>query len=279
MSLKKQRYPRRRVEQDLDLWLPETVSLLPPNLTIEWDFFTQERPRTFDGYTGVGKYFLVNSQTVFSSELHPLSEVPTVYGPDNKQLVRVEEEAVPLRRWWVPDYFTFVEEGFHAFHRPKKWKWGNSTEKYRYDDTKRLTSVQACSAELTYGYASQNVVPSQVAYPSGHVYTIGHSRQGDLEFVRTPAGFTHSFGIIPFLGKSVTLYYPPWSETPFAVTHQAQGETTKITMPSGSTISITNRSRKATLFFSTQNKTLRIFRKFANVFDIFTTFFFYNHGL
>ena len=101
MNLKRhQGFPRRRLEADSKLWLPNEViaNTQQANLSIKWDFFTQERPRTFDGYTGVGKLFLVDDKLIFSSELHPLSRIPSIYGPNNNLLVKTEEDYIPLRQ-------------------------------------------------------------------------------------------------------------------------------------------------------------------------------------
>ena len=101
MNLKRhQGFPRRRLEADSKLWLPNEViaNTQQANLSIQWDFFTQERPRTFDGYTGVGKLFVVDDKLIFSSELHPLSRIPSIYGPNNNLLVKTEEDYIPLRQ-------------------------------------------------------------------------------------------------------------------------------------------------------------------------------------
>ena len=94
----------------------------------------------------------------------------------------------------------------------------------------------------------------------------------------------YHFEVIPSIGKSVLLYTPPWSASPFKISYSDSGRTgepSKITMPGGDFILSTENGQQACLqhqisgcdFTETTETTFRsksFFAVFANSFDEWT---------
>lgn len=90
-------FPRRFQEGSAEIIVPYQTSGIisrhgfanEESVEIMWDYFVQNQVllRTFHGFSGVGKHFLVNRKRIFSSEIHPMSGIQSLYDAMGKKLI------------------------------------------------------------------------------------------------------------------------------------------------------------------------------------------------
>ena len=91
--------PRRHEQENLRMLLPSESQ----NGTLSWKYFVRQKSRTFDGFSGLAKNFILNQNTlIFSSEMHPFSGLQALYDSRGDLLFKVEEYYVPPRKVWFP---------------------------------------------------------------------------------------------------------------------------------------------------------------------------------
>ncbi len=90
-------FPRRFQVSDEEIIVPHKtmVSVTEDEsngnyLEVMWDYFVQTQVllRTFHGFSGVGKHFSINRKRIFSSEIHPMSGIQSLYDAMGKKLLR-----------------------------------------------------------------------------------------------------------------------------------------------------------------------------------------------
>ena len=90
-------FPRRFQDTSKEIIVPlkTTVNITGDQLNsssveLVWDYFVQNQVllRTFHGFSGVGKHFSVNGKRLFSSEMHPMSGIQSLYDSMGKKLLR-----------------------------------------------------------------------------------------------------------------------------------------------------------------------------------------------
>lgn len=128
IKFKAEEFPRRLESEVQRVLVPAKNELL------SWDFYVRLIPRSFDGFSGLGKHFSSNGSLTFSSEMHPRSGIQALYDPKGELIVKVEEYYVPPRKLWFPDTekLQIVDENFDYQRRLTSWKWGDYSEAYHY---------------------------------------------------------------------------------------------------------------------------------------------------
>ena len=90
-------FPRRFQESSEEIIVPQkTVTCITGTesncsmVELKWDYFVQNQilKRTFHGFSGVGKHFSINGKRIFSSEIHPMSGIQSLYDSMGKKLLR-----------------------------------------------------------------------------------------------------------------------------------------------------------------------------------------------
>ena len=90
-------FPRRFQEGSAEIIVPyrTTGSIssdginMNKSVEVMWDYFVQNQVllRTFHGFSGVGKHFSVNQKRIFSSEIHPMSGIQSLYDAMGKKII------------------------------------------------------------------------------------------------------------------------------------------------------------------------------------------------
>ena len=90
-------FPRRFQEGSAEIIVPyrTTGAVSSDGITkkksvdVMWEYFVQNQVllRTFHGFSGVGKHFSVNQKRIFSSEIHPMSGIQSLYDAMGKKII------------------------------------------------------------------------------------------------------------------------------------------------------------------------------------------------
>ena len=106
-------FPRRFQEGSAEIIVPyRTTGAVSSDeinkdksVEIMWDYFVQNQVllRTFHGFSGVGKHFLVNQKRIFSSEIHPMSGIQSLYDAMGKKIIGYISFFVNFN--WIPNLF------------------------------------------------------------------------------------------------------------------------------------------------------------------------------
>ena len=88
-------FPRRLEAASQEIIVPSKAIIHAPvneaPIEVMWEHFVQNEVllRTFHGFNGVGKHFSVNGKRIFSSEMHPMSGIQSLYDAMGKKLLRL----------------------------------------------------------------------------------------------------------------------------------------------------------------------------------------------
>ena len=104
-------FPRRFQEGSAEIIVPYRTTGaisndgIDKNKSVElmWDYFVQNQVllRTFHGFSGVGKHFLVNQKRIFSSEIHPMSGIQSLYDAMGKKIIGYI--SFLMNSYWTPN--------------------------------------------------------------------------------------------------------------------------------------------------------------------------------
>ena len=122
-------FPGQADSQSINMGLSE----LADNETlhvVRWEHFAHARTRAAFGpdVDGIGKRLVVNGELAFTSELHPRSQIQSLYDAEGAQLLKVEQYGVPRRTILIPRNLPAVELTFDPAGRPDAWSWGQQRE-------------------------------------------------------------------------------------------------------------------------------------------------------